>query len=558
MVSTPFSLSNAQVSKQRFDASRVLNYLLILSVSVSLAVKASGGDFPGRQSDWNGFVRHDFEVAGKPLMVIEPKQAAASRPWVWHGEFFGHKPAPDIELLKRGFHVVYASVPNMLGCPEAVDHWSKVYDYLIKEHQLAEKVGLVGLSRGGLYCYNFAVAYPYRVACIYGDAPVCDFKSWPGGFGKGPGSPNDWKLVLKHWNFKNDEEAKAFTGNPVDNLKPLAQAGIPLLHVFGDADEVVPWEENTGLIQQRYEQLGGRITLIRKPGVKHHPHGLDDPTPIVEFLERHCLSPLVQFKVSNLSSPLVKDKNGFVVHQLESPYQNGITELKVLVPDPQAKPASLRLLLVLPVEKQSESRWGDALLAIRDSGSASLSQLLCVEPSFSALPWYADHPSDAKIRQESHLLEAVLPILRWHYPAARHDRDGRLLVGFSKSGFGAWSMLLRHPDLFGRAGAWDAPLMLDKPNKYGSGAIYGSDENFKGYAIPDLLRSRSAELTQSDAPVRLFHAGFGNFQAEHESIEQLLQSLKIPHSYRAGPQLQHHWSSGWLRAMVDELTAENE
>ncbi len=69
--------------------------------------------------------------------------------------------------------------------------------------------------------------------------------------------------------------------------------------------------KNTGLIQQRYEQLGGRITLIRKPGVKHHPHGLDDPTPIVEFLERHCLSPLVQFKVSNLSSPLVKDKNGF-------------------------------------------------------------------------------------------------------------------------------------------------------------------------------------------------------------------------------------------------------
>ncbi len=70
-------------------------------------------------------------------------------------------------------------------------------------------------------------------------------------------------------------------------------------------------------------------------------------------------------------------------------------------------------------------------------------------------------------------------------------------------------MLLRHPDLFGRAGAWDAPLMLDKPNKYGSGAIYGSDENFKGYAIPDLLKSRRVELTQSDAPVRLFHAALG-------------------------------------------------
>jgi len=34
--------------------------------------------------------------------------------------------------------------------------------------------------------------------------------------------------------------------------------------------------------------LNGPITLIRKPGVKHHPHGLDDSTPIVEFLWRHA------------------------------------------------------------------------------------------------------------------------------------------------------------------------------------------------------------------------------------------------------------------------------
>lgn len=76
--------------------------------------------------------------------------------------------------------------------------------------------------------------------------------------------------------------------NPVDNLESLARAHVPLLHVYGDADEVVPWEENTGVIADRYRRLGGVITLIAKNGVGHHPHGLDDSTPIVEFIAWHA------------------------------------------------------------------------------------------------------------------------------------------------------------------------------------------------------------------------------------------------------------------------------
>ena len=41
-------------------------------------------------------------IAGKLVTVVAPKTAAAGRPWVWHGEFFGHKPAPDIALLGKG------------------------------------------------------------------------------------------------------------------------------------------------------------------------------------------------------------------------------------------------------------------------------------------------------------------------------------------------------------------------------------------------------------------------------------------------------------------------
>ena len=144
------------------------------------------------------------------------------------------------------------------------------------------------MSRGGLYCYNWAVAHPETVSSIYGDAPVCDFKSWPGGKGKSKGSKGDWALVLKCYGFKDEAEALAYKLNPVDNLAPLAKAGIPILHVVGQADVTVPVAENTDLVEQRYKALGGTIEVIRKPGVDHHPHSLDNPEPIVNFILSHA------------------------------------------------------------------------------------------------------------------------------------------------------------------------------------------------------------------------------------------------------------------------------
>ena len=264
--------------------------LVLLVIATPIRADAVGDPppFPGERSTWNGYDRFGFEVDGKPVLVVAPKQAAAGRPWVWHGEFFGHKPAPDVALLGKGFHIVYMRVPNMLGSPRAVQHWDAFYRELTGKYGFAKKAALVGLSRGGLYCYNWAAANPDKVACIYGDAPVCDFKSWPGGKGKGKGSQRDWKLVLECYGFKSEAEALAYDKNPVDNLERLAKAKVPLLHVYGDADETVPWEENTGLVAERYRKLGGRITLIGKKGVGHHPHGLDDPTPIVEFIAEHA------------------------------------------------------------------------------------------------------------------------------------------------------------------------------------------------------------------------------------------------------------------------------
>jgi pimeloyl-ACP methyl ester carboxylesterase len=141
------------------------------------------------------------------------------------------------------------------------------------------------MSRGGLFAFNWAALRPANVAGLYVDAPVCDFKSWPGGKGKGPGSPGDWQNLLKVYGF-TEEQALAYDKNPVDNLAPLAKAGIPILAVIGDADEAVPVSENIDIVEKRYQELGGKIKVIRKPGCKHHPHSLVDPKPIVDFAVR--------------------------------------------------------------------------------------------------------------------------------------------------------------------------------------------------------------------------------------------------------------------------------
>jgi pimeloyl-ACP methyl ester carboxylesterase len=261
----------------------------VLLFTLSPWTTAQEKTFPGKASDWNGFVRYDFEVDGKPVLVVTPKTPASGKPWLWHGEFFGHKPEPDIELLKRGFHIVYMQVPNLFGSPEALRHWDAFYKTLVEDYGLSKKPAFIGVSRGGLYCYNWASANPDKVACIYGDAPVCDVHSWPAGAGKGTGNADEMRRIMEVYQVTTPDKLYAKALNPIDRLEPLAKAHIPLLHVYGDADTGVPWDENTGIVAERYKKLGGDITLICKPGVGH-VHGLDDPTPIVEFIEEHSLA----------------------------------------------------------------------------------------------------------------------------------------------------------------------------------------------------------------------------------------------------------------------------
>lgn len=261
--------------------------------NVAVSPNASGPpvtvSWPEEKIDlWHGFKRHTFTVDGCTAWVVEPKNPLPGNPWTWCMEFpnaFTERCAQPA-LLEKGFYHAHIVVGNTFGCPAAVKHFNAFYD-AVRTQGLAAKVVLIGISRGGLYAYRWASENSDKVAVIYGDAPVCDLKSWPGGKGKGRGSKNDWATLLNLYQFKSEAEAMAYRGNPIDTLAPLAANGVALIHVVGDTDDVVPVAENTAIVETRYRELGGEIKVMHKPGGGHHPHGLDDPTPVVEFILSH-------------------------------------------------------------------------------------------------------------------------------------------------------------------------------------------------------------------------------------------------------------------------------
>ena len=92
------------------------------------------------------------------------------------------------------------------------------------------------------------------------------------------------------WYGLSVASAPGFAQNPLDQVDRLVAADIPIIGVVGLKDGVVPYEENLGAFVPKYRAAGGRIKVLKKPECDHHPHSLEDPTPVVEFIETYCRS----------------------------------------------------------------------------------------------------------------------------------------------------------------------------------------------------------------------------------------------------------------------------
>src|SRR5215212_9340107 len=138
------------------------------------------------------------------------------------------------------------------------------------------------------------------------------------------------------------------------------------------------------------------------------------------------LSLLVAFAANDkgVSVSEEKSEDGVLVHEAKSPYQAGQTKIRVLLPDTIEKGKQYPVVYVLPVEAGSESRYGDGLKEIKKLDLHNTLKAVFVAPTFSHLPWYADHPTKPEIRQEAYFLKVVVPFVEKTYPA-KAEASGR-------------------------------------------------------------------------------------------------------------------------------------
>jgi hypothetical protein len=256
--------------------------------------------FPGEPTYFQGFALFTIPVGNDKATVLCPVNPAEGRPWVIAPSLYDLKSAPvayitqtELELVKRGFYVVTLDLGNTYGSPDAISKWDALYPIMTQKYGMAQKPALMGLSREGLAIARWAAANKGKVSCLYMDKAVCDFKSWPGGkLGIGKGSEGDWKNLIKLYHFKSEKEALAYHKNPVDLARKLVASKVAIIYVAGETDEAVPYINNGELMEQQYKKWGGTFKLILKKGEGHHPHGLQDQTPVVDFIQLHSGHPL--------------------------------------------------------------------------------------------------------------------------------------------------------------------------------------------------------------------------------------------------------------------------
>jgi hypothetical protein len=223
-----------------------------------------------------------FDVEGCTAFLIMPVQNVGNdTPWVWYAPTLPGLPGMEEkwmfqQFIDAGIAVAGIDVGESFGSPKGRKLFSALYNELVNRG-LSKKPCLLARSRGGLMLYNWAVEHPDSVACIAGIYPVCNLNSYPG-----------IKNACNSYEMTEDELCEKINQhNPIDRIDSLAAAGVPIYHIHGDCDTVVPIEDNSGELAKRYKKAGGEMILNVIAGQGHNMWpGWFECQELVDFIIR--------------------------------------------------------------------------------------------------------------------------------------------------------------------------------------------------------------------------------------------------------------------------------
>ncbi len=214
------------------------------------------------------------------LLPKGPRDEKSKIPWVWYAPTLPAYPATEElwmfeRFLKSGIAVAGIDVGESYGSPNGRKKYDEFYNYLVTSRNFSTKPCLLARSRGGLMQYSWAIENPQSVSGIAGIYPVCNLSSYPG-IERACGA---YELTAEQL------KANLSQHNPVDRIAPLVEARVPIFHIQGDSDDVVPLAENSALLAERIRKLGGEIELEVVAGQGHNMwEGWFQSERLVEFV----------------------------------------------------------------------------------------------------------------------------------------------------------------------------------------------------------------------------------------------------------------------------------
>jgi hypothetical protein len=223
---------------------------------------------------------------GHDAFVILPPEVKPNTPWVWYAPTLENLPGKaELWMFERflaaGIAIAGIDVGESYGSPAGREHYSTLYKHLVETRQFSKQPVLLARSRGGLMLYSWATENSQLVGGIAGIYPVCNIASYPG-LDRAAGA---FQLTT--------EQLRTDLGkyNPIDRLAPLAAAGVPIFHIHGDDDKVVPLEANSGTVAERYGKLSGQMTLEVVAGQGHNMWtGWFESEKLTSFVITHAIT----------------------------------------------------------------------------------------------------------------------------------------------------------------------------------------------------------------------------------------------------------------------------
>lgn len=261
---------------------KLLTYIIALA---AIALPLNGDEITiGPGSKKLPVKGESFVLNGMNAFVIQPQKPAKNKPWVWYAPTLPkHPDRAEIWMFERflasGVAIAGIDVGESYGSPDGRAGFQQLYEYLVEKRKFAHKPCLLARSRGGLMLYNWAVEHPDCVAAVAGIYPVCNIASYPGVAKAAPA-----------YNMTADElEKQLKEHNPIDRLGPLAKAKVPIMHLHGDSDRVVPLELNSKPLVDRYREAGGdpKLVIVPQGGHDLKPHWFKSED-LTEFVIQHA------------------------------------------------------------------------------------------------------------------------------------------------------------------------------------------------------------------------------------------------------------------------------